>query len=71
MGTLGSCALGGALSFAGMPAQDATPQMLAQAAQDGYNAEVMMLIGAGVGLATVIAGIWLVVLNRRLSRRLG
>jgi hypothetical protein len=54
-----------------MPGQDASPQMFADAAQDGHDAEVMVLIGVGLGLTTVIAGIWLVVLDRRLSRRIG
>jgi hypothetical protein len=71
LGTLGSCVLCASLSYAGMPAQDATPEMLVKTAKDGHDAEVAMAIGAGVGLATVIVGIWLVVVNRRLSRRVG
>jgi hypothetical protein len=69
LGTLAPCVLCGSLSFVGVPAQDATPAMLAQTAKDGHDAEVVVLIGAGVGLATVIAGSWLVVHSRRLSRR--
>jgi len=71
LGILGPCLLCAGLSFAGLPAQDATPEMLAQTAKDGHHAEVVMVIGAGAGLVAVIVGIWLVVVNRRLGRRVG
>jgi hypothetical protein len=68
LGILAPCLLRGLFSFAGMPAQDATPAMLTQTDKASNNAEIIIAIGAAAGLATTALGIWLIVVSRRRLR---
>jgi hypothetical protein len=66
-----SCVAGSFYAGATMPYQDPTPEMLAQQAKDVRAAGIQMLIGGTLGLACLVAGIWLIVWGRRLARRAG